>query len=151
KPLAAMIKSTWLAIGGAEYIRHPSEIDDVEAFFNLLSEHEIHGTVHDWQKFHSALDKLYARPTPQGNNPVQLITMHKAKGLEFITVFVIGLDRQNQADSSPLLYWHERINQQRETDLIISPISSFESEEKDPLFNFLRDEKRIKNRLEETR
>lgn len=151
KPLAAAIKSAWLAIGGAEYLRHPSEIDDVEVFFNLLAKHESQGTIEDWQKLYTALDKLYAQPTPRGNNPVQLITMHKAKGLEFDTVFVIGLDRQNRADSSPILYWHERINQQQETDLIISPISSFESEEKDPLFNFLRDEKKIKNRLEDTR
>lgn len=151
KPLAATIKSTWLAIGGAEYLRHPSEIEDVEVFFNLLAEHESQGTVEDWQKLYTALDKLYAQPTPQASNPVQLITMHKAKGLEFDTVFVIGLDRQNRADSSPILYWHERINQRQETDLIISPISSFESEEKDPLFNFLRDEKKIKNRLEDTR
>ncbi len=151
KPLAATIKSAWLAIGGAEYLRHVSEIDDTEVFFNLLAQHESNGTIEDWDKLYTALGKLYAQPTPRGNNPVQLITMHKAKGLEFDTVFVIGLDRQNRADSTPILYWHERINLQQETDLVISPISSFESEEKDPLFNFLRDEKKIKNRLEDTR
>ena len=38
---------------------------------------------------------------------VQIMTVHKAKGLEFDHVLVIGAEKTTQIDRRPLLYWKQ--------------------------------------------
>jgi ATP-dependent exoDNAse (exonuclease V) beta subunit len=58
----------------------------------------------------SALDKLTALPDPEssGDCGVQLMTIHKSKGLEFEVVIVPDLQAKTAAGSQKLLSWLER-------------------------------------------
>ena len=151
KPLRQWIEGTWLALGGPTTTPTEAERADVQTFLGLLEKHEQAGTVADWRQFEDALAKLYARPASGHDNPVELMTIHKSKGLEFDHVFLPGLDRRTRGDDSPLILWHQRLNAQHEKELILSPITAAEEEQTAPLYQFLRREKKIKNCLEETR
>jgi len=57
------------------------------------------------EDFAALLHDLYSGPEAPGVNPVQVMTIHRAKGLEFDHVFVPGLDRGVGAGERPLLRW----------------------------------------------
>ena len=53
----------------------------------------------------NVIGDLYAQPQTLAANPVQLMTIHRAKGLEFDHVFVPSLDRVLNRGREPLLRW----------------------------------------------
>lgn len=151
KPLRQWVEGTWLALGGPATTPSQSDRADAQTFFNLLEKHEQAGTINNWREFEDALARLYAQPTSEQNNPVELMTIHKSKGLEFDHVFLPGLDRRTRHDDPPLILWHQRLNAQGEKQLIASPITAADEENTAPLYQFLARERNIKNRLEDTR
>lgn len=153
KPLAASVESLWFALGGALIAENSNELEDARTYLQLLTKHEKGGRIRQWDAFYAGLQKLYARPTPVDANvqPVQLMTMHKSKGLEFDTVFVCGLSRPSKADDSPLLFWHERLNSYSEPQTLLSPLSPKIESEADPVYAFLKEEGKQSRLLEDTR
>jgi ATP-dependent helicase/nuclease subunit A len=151
KPLRQWVEGTWLALGGPTTTPTDAERQDVQTFFGLLEKHDQAGTITNWREFEEALSKLYAQPSSDGDNPVELMTIHKSKGLEFDHVFLPGLDRRTRSDDSPLILWHQRLSAEGDKELVLSPITAAEEEQTAPLYQFLRREKKIKNCLEETR
>ncbi len=151
KPLRQWVEGVWLALGGPTTAPTVAEKHDVQTFLGLLEKHEQAGTITDWQAFEDALAKLYAQPANDSGNPVELMTIHKSKGLEFDHVFLPGLDRKTRGDNPPLILWHQRLNAQHQKELVLSPITAAEEEQTEPLYQFLQREKKIKNALEETR
>ncbi len=150
KPLAALIESTWNALGGPCCLNSPSEIQDVNSYFKLLSDFELGGRIADWERFQLNLERLYAQPNT-GNTTIQLMTMHKSKGLEFDSVFIPSIDRSPRSEDQALLYWHERINSNHTTDLFLTPISRIDTSTTDPLTQFIKLEKKAKSQLEQIR
>lgn len=96
---AARVRAVWLAMGGPSSVS-VSDTDDVETYFNVLRAQCAGGPLHDIESFELALGKLYASP---GHGRVTLMTLHKAKGLEFDTVIIPGLGRLPMRDSDPLM------------------------------------------------
>ena len=84
-------------------------------FFQLLNELQVEleenqsVNLLDPTLLESRLQELYAEPnpTPEGTPFVELLTIHKAKGLEWDVVLVPALERQPAADRSRLLTWSE--------------------------------------------
>lgn len=153
KPIAAAVEALWFALGGALTANNENELIDARTFLQLLTKHEKGGRIRQWQAFYAGLQKLYAKPTPpEGDRqPVQLMTMHKSKGLEFDMVFVCGLSRQGKADDSPLLFWHERLSSYSEPLTLLSPLSPKIESDTDPVYAFLKEESKQSRLLEDTR
>jgi ATP-dependent helicase/nuclease subunit A len=53
---------------------------------------------------------------------VQIMTIHRAKGLEFDHVFVPGLDRELNRGREPLLRWLDLPRRLGESDLVMAPV-----------------------------
>jgi ATP-dependent exoDNAse (exonuclease V) beta subunit len=81
---------------------------------------------------HVALKKLTAMPDPESSadHGVQLMTVHKAKGLEFEVVIVPGLEARVGRPDQSLLSWLERGvppdtgNAEDVTEFLIAPVQS---------------------------
>ncbi len=150
KSLRQWIQGTWLALGGPACILDSADLDNASAFFNLLERFDQGGQIPNWPEFTRAVDKLYAVPSGDANPLLQVMTIHKSKGLEFDTVIIPGLDKSSRADDHQLLLWQERINTEGEKQLLLSTLSPT-GQDNDPVYHYLREEQKLKNRLEATR
>jgi len=145
--LGKVVENTWLALGGAAGLRGEDELADAEAFLRLLREADHAGDVEDFATFESQLQALYAQADADPSISLQLMTMHKAKGLEFDAVIVPGLHRTIRGDEKQLLLWQERPNKEVGSDLLLAPIQAAE-ESQDPLYHCLAALEKRKSRWE---
>jgi ATP-dependent exoDNAse (exonuclease V) beta subunit len=170
KPLRTWIEGTWLALGGPAALGSDETAAKValhqcRQYFDLLESHTKGAvTIDDWPRFQYAVEQLYAEPLtdqePSANQepethdpnpaPLQIMTIHKSKGLEFDTVIIPGLDRRGANNSHELLLWRERINKDGNNQLLLSPPQKLGAGD-DALYTHLKREENIKSRLENTR
>ena len=106
--LARRVRGAWLALGGAATLDEALDIDAAERYFALLAEHEVAGDIPDWAVFVAALDELRAEPGAAIAARVQVMTLHRAKGLEFDTVIMPGLARASRRGEPEALRWRLR-------------------------------------------
>lgn len=99
--LAWKARALWISLGGMSTVDQ-TELGDIKTVFKLLGTHTSTGHLEDPQTFFNALAKLYASPKV---GAVQIMTIHKSKGLEFDTVILPGLERNGGRDDTPLFYW----------------------------------------------
>jgi len=103
------VEGCWLALGGPACAASETELEDAETYLDHLESEEDAGAIADFEAFEQGLDKLYALPDlAAGDDAVQIMTIHKAKGLEFDHVIVPGLGKKPPAEGRKLFLWMER-------------------------------------------
>ena len=103
------VEGSWLALGGPACAASETELEDAETYLDHLESEEDAGAIADFEAFAQGLDKLYALPDlAAGEDAVQIMTIHKAKGLEFDHVIVPGLGKKPPAEGKKLFLWMER-------------------------------------------
>ena len=150
KPLRQWIEGVWFALGGPATLLDANDRDNIDSFFALLSKHQQGGSIRDWQAFNNAIDRLFAAPRADADPKLQVMTIHKSKGLEFDTVIIPGLDRSARKDDKQLLLWQERINHHGEKQLLLGSLAATGQEE-DTLYTFMRREADKQQAFEATR
>ncbi len=106
--LRQQVESTWLLLAGPACVRHAQEREEAAMFLDLLDAVAAqHGESLDLSAITRALDELFAPvdATPCDQPSVQLMTMHKAKGLQFHSVILPGLERIISGQDAPALRW----------------------------------------------
>ena len=91
----------------------------------------------DPERFLDDVDGLFARPDAQSDGKLQLLTIHKAKGLEFDTVILPGLGRYSRSDAPRLLLWLEYMDRSENAQLLLAPIKE-SGTESDPTYAYVR-------------
>ena len=122
--LRERIAGAWFALGGPACVEDTTDLEDAEIYFEYLETHEEAGEIADPVAFEEGLAKLYALPDLQADERLQIMTIHKAKGLEFDIVIVPGLGRPTRSDDPKLFLWTEqpRRDERGATDLLLAPI-----------------------------
>ena len=121
---AAWIERTWHSLGGPACV-DATEYENALAYLRLLEDIPASGIGATGETMDDRLDKLFARPDPMVGNRsgVQLMTIHKAKGLGFNVVVVPSLDKSTIRDSSPLILYLQRATGTG-TELLAAPIDA---------------------------
>ena len=137
--LAQRARAAWLALGGPACGEGPVDVAGAERFFALLARHERGGDLADWDAFAAATGRLFAEPDPRVTSSVQVMTVHKAKGLEFDTVIMPGLDRTGGRGDEPALRWKQREHGSDKV-LLLAPLRAREGalSEPDPVYQYLK-------------
>ena len=132
------VERAWHALGGPATLGSERELDEAHAYLDALGdvEEEAPGEPVDLARLGEALLDLYAPAQPRPDTYVELLTIHKSKGLQFDTVIVPGLERQGGKDSPPLLRWL-KVPQRDEHPLLIAPVAETGAEENNPLYQWL--------------
>ena len=150
KPLRQWIEGAWLALGGPATLLDENDRDNIQSFFALLDKYQQGGSIRDWQAFNQAIERLFAAPQADADARLQVMTIHKSKGLEFDTVIIPGLDRSARKDDKQLLLWQERINKRGEKQLLLGSLAPTGKEE-DGLYSYMRREQEKQQAFESTR
>jgi len=137
--LAIWVQGTWLALGGPTSLSNAADLEDTKVFFKLLAKLERGGDLADLTQLENQLTKLYSTPTVTEKTCVEVMTIHKAKGLEFDTVILPGLSRLLAADDQQLLLCMQRPASTGNTDLLLAPVKA-SHEEQDAIYAYLRHE-----------
>ena len=145
--LRSTIEGAWLALGGLA-CAGTTGATEAEPFFRLLEAHDRGGTLVDPEALEEAVSRLYAPADSRADGRVQLMTIHKAKGLEFDIVIVPSLGRGTRGGDPELLQAEERLDAAGERSLLLAPIRDALSEG-NPLYDLLsrRDKLRSEHEL----
>jgi len=109
-PLTLWLEGVWRSLGAPLYLK-PHELQNVQAFFALLSAFEERGETIDAALLLERLEDLCA---PESEAPVlvDIMTIHKAKGLEWEMVVVPALERSGASDTAQLLQYVKDVMQE---------------------------------------
>ncbi len=163
QPLRDVVESSWLALHGPACLRDPEDLNDAYTFLDLLEqEAELQAAstqIIDLNALESRMDRLFsggrvaAASDHDANAPVQIMTIHKAKGLEFDTVIVPGLHRPPRHDDKKLLVWTEQPNvESGEREILLAPIrETGGDEEADAIYQYIVGLDRAKQQHEDVR
>ena len=97
-------EAVWLECGGPAAYAEPTALEQAERFFDLVDQLGADGL--DAEQLHLRAEQLFASDSAPAQ--LQILTVHKAKGLEFDHVLLPCLDRGVQALSKPILHWRRR-------------------------------------------
>jgi len=163
--LRMTVEAIWQALGGPgcmspvlkdeDYMGN--NLDDAMIYLDYLEDQEEAGDIQDLASFEKGLNALYASPDLDADDTLQIMTIHKAKGLEFDTVIVPGLGRTPRNNDKRLLKWteqpHNEVKDNRGvsvSDLLLAPIQETGGEV-DSIYLWMEKLDRDKEQLEADR
>lgn len=172
------ILDCWLSLGGADNLSK-SELDDLDKFLHVLDKKKDLFYFYELGVLEEEFQGLYAQSTIETNanrvdnanhadnphqldlakNILQVMTIHRAKGLEFDNVIVAGLRTKQKGESEKLLLWQERPTRyfkqqygynQENAYLVLVPIKS-RREKEDKIYAYLKKQQQVQNYYESQR
>jgi ATP-dependent exoDNAse (exonuclease V) beta subunit len=146
---ARWVERTWNDLDGPACIDHADESRAAEQIFGLLAREERGGDIDDPTRLEDALAAIQLLGDPPREQGIEIMTMHRAKGLEFDTVIALGLGRDPRPDEGRALYWLERVSADGSVDLLIAP--KLDDPESERLTDFVRSVDRDRDMSERAR
>ena len=147
--LRDLVEDCWLSLGGPAFLNDHYAVENVYRYFDVLAKHEQHGSLKDVAALESLLD--LERVSTNGSARVQIMTMHKAKGLEFEHVLLYGLGRLPGHSGKSVLSWFDIPNEHGDERKIISPVGPRVEVENDPVHRFIELTDSAKDKHEQAR
>ncbi|WP_317928787.1 UvrD-helicase domain-containing protein [Halioxenophilus sp. WMMB6] len=151
KRLRHWLQGIWMSLAGPAGLLEGSDLNNANVYFQLLDKHERAGYIADWEAFQLAIDKLFAAPTAGADPKLQVMTIHKSKGLEFDHVIIPGLDKRTRSDDKELLLWQSRLSHAGDELLLMAPLADDSDPDAPSLYKFLREENKERSRYESVR
>ncbi len=148
-PLRRLVEGVWTALGGPACLENRTELEDAAAYLDLLEKAQDGLGIPNERKFAEDVSRLFAGADVEASANLQLMTIHKAKGLEFDTVILPGLGRRTRPEEQQLLLWREYMEGDK-SRLLLAPIPGVGGD-RDPLYASLQNMNAKKRAHERTR
>jgi ATP-dependent helicase/nuclease subunit A len=138
------IERTWRSLGGPQCV-DPAGYENAHVYFTMLDAIAPDGLACLTEDFEAEFDRLFAQPDPTVSERagVQLMTIHKAKGLGFDVVIVPGLDRKPASDRQSLVAALERTDAGGGDEMLVAPIGS-RGGEKHPTYAWVQKQRDLR-------
>ncbi len=152
RPLRQLLEGTWTLLAGIDCCSSDKEIDSIAHYFSLLEQHDKAGGLTNLHEFEETVRQSFVpnRQQEHDDAAVQLLTMHKAKGLEYDHVILPALGLGTAKDGTQLIRWHERLDSHGESRLFLAALTATGAAD-DPLYQLLKHEAKLKSEFESTR
>ncbi|MBN4053279.1 UvrD-helicase domain-containing protein [Haliea sp. AH-315-K21] len=144
------LEQCWLELGGPASLQTEHELQYIERFFLLLETESLKAEINNIHAFERKCSTTYLGAKHDASTSLHIMTIHKAKGLEFDYVFIPGLDREPRRSDKELFLWHEHTSAASVSRLLIAPLNA-KGEKDNPTYLYLKNQAAIRNRLENTR
>jgi ATP-dependent helicase/nuclease subunit A len=152
EPVRTLVEAAWTRLGGPACAQNASELDDAATYFDLLDSLENENLPIDRDTLAQRMENLHAQHDSLASDRLQVMTIYSAKGLQFDTVILPGLNRGTGADKGKLLHWFELAGQNR---IVMSPMRNTADKERQKkegdLIEFISDVEKRRQRLENGR
>ena len=129
------VERTWLALGGPAILGDSQAVENVYRFLDVIEGLEEGGTLSDVAELEDALDLEHV--STDNNARLQIMTMHRAKGLQFDHVLLYGLGRAPGRQERAVLNWFDVPREHGADEKVISPVGPRAEVENDPLHRFI--------------
>jgi len=143
------VEKTWLRLGGGAILQDKHAVENVYRFLEVLEGIERGGSLHDVAALESALDLI--RVSSDSGARLQVMTMHRAKGLQFDHVLLFGLGRVPARRENRVLSWFDIPAAHGASKKVMSPIGPRTALERDPIHRFIEKVEAEKDRFEHGR
>jgi ATP-dependent exoDNAse (exonuclease V) beta subunit len=148
RSLRDRLEHAWYALGGPSLLRNAEQVDNVYRFFDVIDKVERAGSIPDVRDLERMLDKELVSSRFDPECRLQIMTMHKAKGLQFDHVVLYGLGRRAKSSDKAVLSWLVNTGDDGRSTMLLSPVGPRSEVENDPLHQFIESTQRQKERLE---
>lgn len=144
--LRSRVERAWLSLGGAAIVADRHAVEHVYRYFDVLDRHETGGSLADVAELESILD--LERVSNDASARLQVMTMHRAKGLQFAHVLLFGLGRVPGASERAVLGWFDLPDSEGGGGKIISPVGARGDLENDPIHRYIERTESAKDAFE---
>ena len=146
--LAMLVERAWRTLGGPECVPK-AEIPSAMEFFRMLGRLEDEGGWPSANTLEDQMRKLFAASDRVHNSPVEVLTLFKAKGLEWDIVLMPSLHRCTQGERKKLIEWMEQISDgdQADNSILLAPVKHV-ADETEPIGTWVRSRILERNRTE---
>lgn len=143
----SFIEQIWQQLNGHQL--YPQFENHILNFFTILESH-LYGQFHlDHESFLNAIKKLQTSDTSEKS--IQIMTIHKAKGLEFDMVILPDLNYEGSNSYKPLLmheyYWDEYQQKQ----YLLAPLYNMNKKQQSPIYHYIEKINQQRSHYEEQR
>ena len=151
------VRGVWLMLNGTACLWEQSDVIDVQAFFACLDNLD-RSNQFSPERMQTEITKLFATPDSHGEH-LQMMTIHKSKGLEFDTVILPGLGASaggNHGDK-PLVLWEEVLvnphHDHAQYELLAAPFIPKGARDKDKVsaYDYLESREKARDANEDAR
>jgi len=129
------VERTWLALGGAAILDDARTVENIYRFLDVIERLEEGGTLSDVAELEDALD--LERVSTDSTARLQIMTMHRAKGLQFDHVMLYGLGRAPGRQERTVLSWFDVPGAHGADEKVISRVGPRAEIQNDPLHRFI--------------
>ena len=138
--LAARVERAWLRLQGPWCYDENSTLRDARRYLDHLAKQEQAGQWRGVEDFEWLLQGLYAASDADsiGRASVEVMTVHRAKGLEFDCVILPGLAQPTRHDESELLNLLRWIDHDGEESWVMSAIRSADQQQDEPIQRWVK-------------
>ena len=150
QPFARWIERAWMSLDGPACLDYLDELDRADRFFLILSESVTQGDLDDPVQLERRFMDPRVGADPPREKGIEIMTIHRAKGLEFDTVVLLGLGRSLPPEDKKGLNWLERRNEDGREDVLLAPPAA-NSQQTNGLTEWIRRMDRVKNLSERAR
>lgn len=129
-----IVKHAWIALGGPQCLADSNAHQEADAFLKLLASLSEKRELFTPGFLELQLNKLFLPNITINPHAVQIMTIHKAKGLEFDVVILPSLDKSTRSNEQQLLLLEQRDFEHKY--LLIAAIRAADEKE-DPIYDYL--------------
>jgi len=133
-PIDVIVRCAWEELGGPQCLAAVAELQEAEAFFAMLATVNTQREIYAPGFLETQLQRLFLPNATVDPHAIQIMTMHKAKGLEFDVVILPGLDRYTRNNEQQLLLLERRDFEQEY--LLLAAIRAA-NVHADPIYDYL--------------
>jgi ATP-dependent helicase/nuclease subunit A len=140
-----IVEYVWHNLGGLHMTGGVSS-SDIDVYWQLLDQLGSNGEL-SIAELGLRIERLAATETSQNDDiQVELMTIHKSKGLQFDSVILPGLTRKTRSDDRAFLMWSEQlIRSSGKNRLLLAPLAGMET---DAHYAYLSGQQKLRSKYE---